>query len=220
MRETEATVFIVDDETAVLKGLEALLESVRLRVEIYLAAEDFFRNYDVSRPGCLILDVRMPRISGMEVYRRLREQGSEIPVIFLCGHADIPTAVAAMREGAFDFLEKPVHDQYLIDRVHAAMALDRDTRRHNAERDALAARIETLSDRELEVVHHLMAGKTSKAIARDLGVGLKTVDFHRANIMRKMAAETVAELVCRFVKGGFFRSHPSHRPRSNSLAIP
>jgi two-component system response regulator FixJ len=109
MRDMEPTVFIVDNDTPVLKSLEALMQSVRLRVEIYLFAEDFFRNYDGVRPGCLILDVRMPKISGIEVYRQLRRKGSDIPVIFLTGHAEVATAVGMMREGAFDFLEKPCH---------------------------------------------------------------------------------------------------------------
>ena len=219
MRELEPTVFIVDDDAPVLKGLEALLLSVRVRTEIYLSAEDFFRDYTPIRPGCLILDVRMPRIGGIEVYRRLRQEGSDIPVIFMTGHTDIATAVAAMREGAFDFLEKPFNDQYLIDRVHAALAWDRENRGRNAERNAVATRLKALSPRELEVIDHLMAGQTSKTIAWNLGVGVKTVDFHRANIMRKTGAETTAELVCLLLEGGYSIHRRSSRSPRRSPAV-
>jgi two-component system response regulator FixJ len=219
MRDMEATVFIVDNDTPVLKSLEALMQSVRLRVEIYLFAEDFFRNYDCSRPGCLILDVRMPKISGIEVHRQLRREGSDIPVIFLTGHADVATAVGMMREGAFDFLEKPCNDQYLIDRVQTAIARSLESQQHNSEQKAIAAQLGTLSPRELDVVHHLMHGLTSKAISHELGVGLKTVDFHRANIMRKAGAETVAELVQLLIRGGYSKeNHPLNRTRTSCLA--
>jgi two-component system, LuxR family, response regulator FixJ len=216
MRELESTVFILDDDTPVLKGLEALMESVRLRAEVYLSADDFFRNYDPARPGCLILDVRMPGASGIEVYRRLRDEGSDIPVIFLTGYGDVGIAVGAMREGAFDFLEKHGNDQYLIDRVQAALAQDRANRRRNHEHSAIAGRLSTLSPRELQVVDQLLSGKTSKVIARDLGVGLKTVDFHRVNIMRKLGVETIADLVYLLVKNGYSRENQTNSIESHS----
>jgi len=215
----EPTVFIVDDDAALLKGLEALMTSVRLRAEIYLSAEDFFANYHRARPGCLVLDVRMPGISGIGAYRRLREEGSHVPVIFLTGHADIRTAVGAMRDGAFDFLEKPVNDQYLIDRVQAAIALDRENRRRDVEQEEIVLRLKTLSPRELEVMDQLMAGQTSKAIARELGVGLKTVDFHRANIMRKVGVETVAELVRLVIKGKYVKEDRLSRTPCDALVM-
>lgn len=219
MREMEPTVFIVDNDTPVLKGLEALMQSVRLRVEIYLFAEDFFRNYDGLRPGCLILDVRMPRMSGVEAYRQLRREGSDLPVIFITGHPDIPTAVSMMREGAFDFLQKPCNDEYLIDRVQAAIAQSLESRQRNSEQNAVDAQLKTLSPRELDVVHCLMAGGTSKAIAGELGISLKTVDFHRANVMRKAGVQTVAKLVQLLIQGGYSKeNHPWSRTRSTSLA--
>jgi FixJ family two-component response regulator len=219
MRDVEPTVFIVDNDTPVLKNLEALMQSVRLRPEIYLFAEDFFRNYDCSRPGCLILAVRMPRMSGIEAYRQLRQEGSDIPVIFLTGHGDIPTAVSMMRGGAFDFLQKPCNDQYLIDRVQAAIAQNLESRQHNSEQKAIAARLKTLSPRELDVVHHLMGGLTSKAIARELGVSLKTVDFHRANIMRKADVQTVAKLAQLLIRGGYSKeNHQLSRARTSCPA--
>jgi two-component system response regulator FixJ len=219
MRDMEATVFIVDNDTPVLKSLEALMQSVRLRPEIYLFAEDFFRNYDCSRPGCLILAVRMPKISGVEAYRQLRREGSDIPVIFITRHPDVPTAVSMMREGAFDFLQKPCNDQYLIERVQAAIAKNLENRQHNSEQKAIAAQLKTLSPRELDVVHHLMNGLTSKGIACELGVGLKTVDFHRANVMRKAEVQTVAELVQLLIQGGYSKeNHPLSRTRTSCLA--
>jgi len=208
MRELEPTVFIVDSDTRTLKSLQALFESVRLRAEIYLSAEDFFRSYDRARPGCLILEVRLPRIGGIEVQRRMRAARSDLPVIFLTGHGDLTTAVTAMRDGAFDFLEKPPIEQYLLDRVQTAVAQDRERRRHDAARDAAAARLRALSPREIEVVNHLLEGKTSKGISRALGIGLKTVDFHRANIMRKMGVETAVELVYLLVKAGYSPEGP------------
>ena len=151
--------------------------------------------------------MRLPKVSGIEVYRQLRKEGSDLPVIFLTRHGDIATAVRAMRKGAFDFLEKPHHDQYLIDRVQAAIAENLESRRRNSEQKAMAARLKTLSPRELDVVNHLMDGRTSKAIAHELGVSLKTVDFHRANIMRKAGAETVAHLVYLLVGSGYAREN-------------
>jgi two-component system, LuxR family, response regulator FixJ len=218
MRDLEPTVFIVDNDTPTLKSLEALMQSVRLRVEIYLLAEDFLRNYDSSRPGCLILGVRLPRVSGLEVHKQLRREGNHIPVIFLTQHGDVATAVTAMREGAFDFLQKPCNDQYLVDRVQAAIAQNRENGQRNAEQRAIAARLQALSPRERDVVNHLMGGRTSKSIARELGVSLKTVDFHRANIMRKTGVQTVAALVHLVIRGGYSTESQSSRPQTSSLA--
>jgi FixJ family two-component response regulator len=161
----------------------------------------------------------MPKISGIEVHRQLRREGSDLPVIFHTGHADVATAVSMMREGAFDFLEKPCNDQYLIERVQAAIAKNLQSQQHNSEQSAIAAQLKTLSPRELDVVHCLMAGGTSKAIAGELGINLKTVDFHRANIMRKAGAETVAKLVQVLIRGRYSKeNHLLSRTRSTSLA--
>ncbi len=200
------------------ENIESLMQSVRLRVEIYLCAEDFFRNYDCARPGCLILGVRMPHVSGPEVYRQLRREGNDIPVIFLTQHGDVATAVTAMREGAFDFLQKPCSEQYLVDRVQAAIAQNRESWQRNAEQRAIAARLQALSPRERDVVNHVMDGRTSKSIARELGVSLKTVDFHRANIMRKAGVQTVAALVHLVIRGGYSTKSLSSQPQTDSLA--
>ncbi len=201
----DPAVFIVDDEPAVRESLEALLESVGLSVETFAMPRDFLSRHDQSRPGCLILDVRMPQMSGLKLHRKLRDEGSEIPVIFLTGHADVATAVEVMRNGAFDLLEKPFNEQHLLDRVQAALARDRQNRRQRAGRQAAAARLESLSPRERQIVEHVIEGRTSKAIACRLGIGVKTVDSHRADIMRKLGVETVAELVLLLVRGGYHR---------------
>lgn len=201
----EPAVFIVDDEPAVRESLEALLRSVGLSVETYAMPRDFLSRHDQSRPGCLILDMRMPQMSGLRLHRKLRDEGSEIPVIFLTGHADVATAVEVMRNGAFDLLEKPFNEQHLLDRVQAALARDRQNRRQRAGRQAAAARLKSLSPRERQIVEHVIEGRTSKAIACRLGIGVTTVDSLRADIMRKLGVETVAELVLLLVRGGYDR---------------
>jgi FixJ family two-component response regulator len=213
-------VFIVDDDAPALKDLEALMKSVRLRTELYLSAEDFFRNYDRSRPGCLLLAHLLPGMGGIGAFRQLRQNGDGIPVIFLARHGTIAAAVRAMREGAFDFLEKPPEPEYLIDQIQAAICLDRQNRLQEAQREEIAMRLKHLSRREIEVIDGLMAGQTSKAIARELGVAVKTVDFHRANIMRKIRVETIAELVHVIIKGGYARENRlSGTPRGSLAAV-
>jgi two-component system response regulator FixJ len=208
MKELEPTVFIVDADGPTLKDLEVLLQSVRLRTETYLSAEDFFGNYHHSRPGCLILNDRLPGVGGIGAYRRLRQEGDHLPVIFLTGHGTVATAVRAMREGAFDFLEKPLDHQYLIDRVQAAIAQDRDHRRQRAEHEGIARRFQALSARELAVLDGVVSGQTSKAIARTLGIEPKTVDVHRANIMRKVGVVTPTDLVYLALQSGHSRERP------------
>jgi len=217
MRELERTVFIVDDDAPALKDLEALLKSVRLRTKIYLSGEDFVRDYDGSQSGCLILEIRLPGMGGMQIYRRLREEGCDIPVIFLTGHGGVPMAVRAIHAGAFDFLQKPANPQYLIDRVHAAIAQDRDNRRQRAEHEGIARRFQTLSVRELAVLDGVVSGQTSKAIAQTLGIEPKTVDVHRANIMRKVGVGTPAGLVYLALKNGYSRERPFSCLQDNSL---
>lgn len=203
MPDVEPTVFVVDEDAEVQRRIRGQMESVRLRVEGYTTTGEFAEKHDPSRPGCLILEVRMRGMSGMNLYRRLRREGNRIPVIFLTKHGDVPMAVEAMREGAFHFLEKPFNDQYLLDQVHAAIAQDRRTRREEAEHRAAAARFESLSAREKDVLAEVLAGRTNKAIARRLGVTIKTVEFHRSNIMEKAGVESVAELIYLLVKSGW-----------------
>jgi FixJ family two-component response regulator len=203
MSESEPTVFIVDGDKEVQGALRRLVESVRLCVETYSETQAFVSRHDPSRPGCLILEVRLRGMSGIELFRWVRRRENHIPVIFLTEHGDIPMAVQAIREGAFHFLQKPFNEQYLLDQIHAAIALDLQSRRAQEERRALVSRFENLSAREQEVLARIVAGKTNKAMAHQFGVAIKTVEFHRANIMRKVGVENVAELVCLLLRSGW-----------------
>jgi FixJ family two-component response regulator len=213
MRELKPTVFILHDDAAIVRGFRALMESVQLPVETYVGIGSLLANLDSSRIGCLILDVRMREMSGIELCRSLRDAGIVLPVIFVTAYGDVPTAVKAMQEGAFDFLQRPFSEQYLLDRAHAALEKDRRDRSRMAERKAAAARFEVLSAKERQVLDLIISGRTSKVMARELGIGLKTVDFHRANIMRKVGVETVGELVCLLFKGGYSGASQEKRPR-------
>ncbi|MFP6610110.1 MAG: response regulator transcription factor [Deltaproteobacteria bacterium] len=192
---TEATVFVVDDDTAMRESLRFLVESVGLDVETFERAEDFLERYDAERPGCLILDVRMPEVSGLELQERLAEYGSGLPIIMVTGYGDVPMAVRAMRNGAVDFIEKPFSDQHLIDRVQEAIARDRLRRTERKGRESVARRVSTLSAREREVLDLVVTGKANKVIAHELGLSPKTVEAHRARLMKKLNVSSVAELV-------------------------
>jgi len=191
----DPTVFIGDDEVAVAESLRWLIESVGLRVETFSAASEFLARYRPERAGCLVLDVRMPAMSGLELQDRLKGQGVSLPIIFVTGHGGVQTAVRALKGGAFDFIEKPFDDQRMLDLVQKALALDADARRHTAAQAGAAARYASLSAREHEVLDLLIEGQTNKAIARSLGIASKTVETHRANVMQKMAAPTMPHLV-------------------------
>jgi len=191
----DPTVFIVDDEVAVAESLRWLIESVGLRVETFSAASEFLARYRPERAGCLVLDVRMPEMSGLELQDRLRVRGVSLPIIFVTGHGGVQTAVRALKGGALDFIEKPFDDQRMLDLVHKALALDAETRHHTAVQAGAAARYASLSAREREVLDLLIEGQTNKAIARSLGLSAKTVETYRANVMQKMAAPTVPHLV-------------------------
>lgn len=191
----DPTVFIVDDEAAVAESLRWLIESVGLRVETFSAASEFLARYRPERAGCLVLDVRMPEMSGLELQDRLNVRGVSLPIIFVTGHGGVQTAVRALKGGALDFIEKPFDDQRMLDLVHKALALDAETRRHTAVQAGAAARYASLSAREREVLDLLIEGQTNKAIARSLGLSAKTVETYRANVMQKMAAPTVPHLV-------------------------
>jgi two-component system response regulator TtrR len=218
MSESPSTVFIVDDDEPVLECLKTLMESVQLRTEIYGSAQDFVRNYDRSAVGCLILDLRMLGVGGMGLYRQLREEGSDLPVIYLTGYADIPTAVSAMREGAFDFLEKPFRGQYLVHQVQTAIARHRESQERNARQQEIARRWKALSARELEVVERFVSGLTSRAIALDLDISLKTVHFHRVNIMRKLAVKTIVGLIYLVLSNESLRENRLNRTLTASYA--
>jgi FixJ family two-component response regulator len=195
MKETPSTVYIVDDDSGVRSSIRVLMKSVGLNAIPYGSAKEFLDAYHVHQPGCLVLDIRMPGMSGIELQQTLNEKGAVIPVIFITGHADIPMAVEAMRQGAFDFLQKPFRDQDLIDRIQKALEHDKETREGLREHGRIRARIASLTPREREVLDLLTNGKANKSMAQDLGLSQRTVEIHRAHVMEKMDAKSVAQLV-------------------------
>jgi two-component system response regulator FixJ len=195
MKEKPPTVFIVDDDTGVRTSIRVLLKSVGVASTPLASAQEFLKGFDPTQPGCLILDIRMPGMSGMELQQELNLRGAIVPVIFITGHGDIPMAVEAMQHGAFDFLQKPFRDQDLIDRVQRAMARDRENRSALQEHGRIQARLESLTPREKEVLNLMTQGKQNKVMASDLGLSQRTVEIHRAHVMEKMGANSVAQLV-------------------------
>ncbi len=187
---------VVDDDATLLKGLRWLLESAGLTVETYASGEEFLARYQVGgRAECLLLDLRMPGLTGLEVYRRIVELGWTLPVVFLTGHGTVPDAVVAIKEGAFDFVEKPFDDEALLNRVWAALDEDRRRRQVAAEEAAITARITRLTKREHQVAMRVAAGLPNKLIAAELGISPRTVEVYRAKAMSKTGARSVAELV-------------------------
>jgi two-component system response regulator FixJ len=190
-----ATVHVVDDDDAVRSSLRLLLKSVGLPTVAHASAHEFLAAWDADQPGCLVLDVRMPGTSGIELQAELNQRGAIIPVIFISGHGDIPMAVEAIQHGAFDFLQKPFRDQDLIDRVQRALASDADHRQLLQQRETLRQRYDSLTPREQEVLQLVTQGKANKVMAGDLGVSQRTVEIHRARVMEKMGAQSLAQLV-------------------------
>jgi FixJ family two-component response regulator len=195
VKEPAATVFVIDDDDAVRNSLRLLLRSVGLPVQICASAQQFLPTYDPRQPGCLVLDIRMPGMSGLELQQQLNMRGAIIPVVFITGHGDIPMAVEAMQHGAFDFLQKPFRDQDLIDRVQRALERDAATRAQLKQTDNIRAHLETLTPRERQVLELMTAGKSNKLMAHELGASQRTVEVHRARVMEKMAAHSLAQLV-------------------------
>jgi two-component system response regulator FixJ len=188
-------VMVVDDDGGVRNAMRALLKSVGLNSQLFSSAQEFLAGYDPHQPGCLLLDIRMPGMSGMDLQQELNLRGAFIPVIFMSGHADIPMAVEAMQHGAFDVLQKPFRDQELLDRIQRAIAQDAERRVALGEQTRVKAHLESLTDREREVLDLLTLGKQNKVIAQELGVSPRTIEIHRARVMEKMGAQSVAELV-------------------------
>ncbi len=195
MRETTGTVFVVDDDPAVRDSLALLVRSIDLPVETYASGREFLDTYDPTRFGCVVLDVRMPGISGIELQERLIAQGSTLPIIFITGHGDVAMAVRAVKAGALDFIEKPFNDQDLLDKIHEALDSDFEARRHLEEQHLIEARIASLTARERQVMELVVDGAPNKRIARKLEISQRTVEIHRANVMRKMQADSLAQLV-------------------------
>jgi two-component system, LuxR family, response regulator FixJ len=207
-------VFVVDDDPDVLRSMRYLIESVGLRVETYASAQEFFAGWRPDEPGCLVLDVRMPGLSGLDLQEELRARGAEIPVIVITGYGDVPMAVRAMKSGATEFLQKPVSDQVLLDHIQSAAARDLARYQRQAERRAIAARLSRLTPREREVMDLLVEGLSAREIALRLKVSPKTVESHRAKVMSKMEVSNVlrlARLIMELESGSEPPGSPPHR---------
>jgi FixJ family two-component response regulator len=195
MKEADAVVFVVDDDAAMRRSLDNLVRSVGLRVEAFASAQEFLRRKPPDAPSCLVLDVRLPGPSGLELQRRMAETGLSIPIIFITGHGDVPMSVRAMKAGAVEFLTKPLRDQDLLDAIQQALERDRGARQQRAELDDLRRRFESLTRREREVMGLVVAGRLNKQIAAEVGAGETTVKIHRHQVMEKMGAASLADLV-------------------------
>jgi len=195
MISDEATVFLVDDDDAVRDALGLLLDSAGLRTAAYPSATDFLAKYDPDRPGCLVLDIRMPAMSGMELQAALTERSVNIPIIFLSGHGNVSMSATAFRSGAVDFLEKPFDENVLLERIHEAIRQDRSNRETNARRATASARLAALTRREHEVMLLIVTGHANKEIATKLNLSTRTVETHRGRIMEKTAAQSLTELI-------------------------
>jgi len=195
MKDSMPTVFVVDDDEAVRNSLRFLLKSVGLQTQALASATEFLQIYQPSQAGCLVLDVRMPAMSGLELQQQLNLRGATIPVIFITGHGDIPMAVEAMQHGAFDFLQKPFRDQDLIDRIQRALAKDGKMRASLKQHERIKRRLDSLTPREREVLTLMIKGMPNKVMAAELGVSQRTVEIHRARVMEKSGAGSLAQLV-------------------------
>lgn len=191
----DATVFIVDDDKTIREALRWLMETASLSVKEYRTADDFFAVYDENMVGCLLLDVRMPGMSGIELQRRIASNGEGLPIIIITGHADVPMAIEAMKNGVFDFIEKPFNNQSLLDIVQKAIEKSILHIREQAKKDDNNKKLSTLTPRERQVLDFVVKGETSKSVAHNLGISKKTVDSHRAKIMKKLSARSLADLV-------------------------
>lgn len=189
------TVFIVEDDAAVRDSISELVGSVGLHSESFPSGPSFLQAFQPGRAGCVVLDVRMAEMSGLELHQKLNERGAAIPVIVLTGHGDVPMAVEAMKAGAVEFLQKPYRDQALLDAINAALAADSAARRSRAGADSFEQRRASLTEREREVLEHLLAGKTSKETARTLSISPRTAEAHRRNLLQKFGVASAKELL-------------------------
>ena len=194
-RESNAVIAIVDDDPSVRKGLERLIRSLGWRAETFASAQEFLDRSRTEAPSCLVLDLQLPGLSGLDLQKRMSDAGLEIPIVFLTGHGNIPASVKAMKAGAVEFLTKPVDEQDLLGAIQEAIERDRRTREEHADKRELKRRYESLTAREQEVMAQVISGLLNKQIAGELKITEDTVKFHRGNIMRKMEAGSLADLV-------------------------
>ena len=192
---TEPTVFIVDDDAAVLDSVAELVTSVGLRAATFRSASEFRAGFDPALPGCLVLDVRMAHTSGPALQDELNAIGARIPIVFISGHGDIAVAIKTIKAGAIDFVQKPYHDQQLLDSINEALRRDAENRRVSDGNEGFAERLTTLTERERDVLEQVAKGLSSKAIARELDISYRTVELHRGHIMEKLQVRSAAELI-------------------------
>jgi len=195
VKQPDSIVFVVDDDSSVREAIESLIQSVGLRVETFETAQEFLRSKRPDVPGCVVLDVRLPGLSGLDLQRELAAHGIKLPVIFITGHGDIPMSVRAMKAGALEFLTKPFRDQDLLDAIQQALERDRTARQHQMETTELREHFDSLTSREREVMGLVVSGLLNKQIAGELGTSEVTVKIHRSQVMKKMGAGSLAELV-------------------------
>lgn len=194
-RQQEPTVFIIDDDEAVRDSLEMLMHSVGQKVKVFALAREFLDIYDENHPGCIVLDIRMPSMSGLELQSKLNDMHCILPILFITGHGDVPMAVQAIKDGAINFIQKPFSDQQLLDYIHDALKLDAQQRAELLGHKEILRRLSTLTEREREVLHHVVEGKANKVIAADINLSQRTVEIHRSRVMEKMCTKSLAHLV-------------------------
>jgi FixJ family two-component response regulator len=208
MATPQTTVFVIDDDPSFRRSTEMLIESAGLSVQTFSSAEEFLRARRPDVPTCLVLDVRLPQISGLDLQRELAKAGVQIPIIFITGHGDIPMTVQAMKAGAIEFLTKPFREQEFLDAIHRAINFDRTARLQRAKLADLRGRYQALTAREREVMAHVVTGMLNKQIAHELGTTEKTIKVHRGHLMQKMGVKSLADLVRTAERLGIF-GHPS-----------
>ncbi|KFI21960.1 response regulator transcription factor [Nitrosococcus oceani] len=200
----QATVFVVDDDEGVRDSLRWVIESAGFKVKVYASAGEFLEKWEPSQPGCLVLDVRMPEISGLQLQKLLSKKNNLLPIIFISAHGSVPDAVSALHDGAVDFLVKPFDNQILIERIQSSLDMDRRKRERRQQREKIAHRMTQLTARERQVMDLIVMGKANKVVAIELGISTKTVEIHRSRVMEKLAARNLVELIhlTRFLQNG------------------